>query len=135
MSLTERIAQLIEVQGPLSVAHFMTLALHDPLEGYYARRSPIGVGGDFVTAPEVSQLFGELLGAWIVQAWRDQGALSLARLVELGPGRGTLMADVLRTAKCDPRFLSHIEVVLVETSARLQRAQAEKLKGFGVTVS
>ncbi|HUB85674.1 MAG TPA: SAM-dependent methyltransferase, partial [Rhizomicrobium sp.] len=71
--LGQRIARLIEAQGPLSVAQFMTMALYDPKAGYYATRDPFGAEGDFVTAPEVSQMFGELLGLWIVQCWLDQG--------------------------------------------------------------
>lgn len=134
MSLTERIIQIIEVHGPISVAQFMNIALHDPAHGYYARRDPIGTGGDFTTAPEINQMFGELLGAWIVQVWREQGAPSPARLVELGPGHGTLMADVLRTAKLDPKFLSSIEITLVETSPGLQKTQAEKLEGAPAVV-
>lgn len=126
-ALGERIARLIQVQGPISVAQFISMALHDPKHGYYATRDPIGAAGDFITAPEISQIFGELLGAWVVRAWCDQGAPSPARLVELGPGGGTLICDVLRAARIEPKFLSSIEIVLVETSARLRRAQSEKL--------
>src|SRR6185503_14882246 len=120
--------------GPITVAQFMTMALHDPSDGYYATQDVIGAHGDFTTAPEISQMFGELLGLWMVQAWRDQGCPSPARLVELGPGRGTLMADALRAAKLDPKFLHSIEVVLIETSAALQEAQAETLKGSPVPI-
>ncbi|HEV2562591.1 MAG TPA: SAM-dependent methyltransferase [Rhizomicrobium sp.] len=122
-----RIAQLIAAQGPLSIAQFMTLALHDPRRGYYSTRDPFGAGGDFITAPEMSQMFGELLGLWIVQCWRDQGAPKPARLVELGPGRGTLMADALRAARRVPEFLAAIEVVMVEASPALRKIQYEKL--------
>jgi SAM-dependent MidA family methyltransferase len=124
MRLSKRIARLIASQGPISVAQFMAMALHDPQAGYYATREPLGAGGDFITAPEVSQMFGELLGLWIVQAWRDQGQPSPARLVELGPGRGTMMADALRAAHADPKFLAGIEVVLVEASPPLRAVQA-----------
>src|SRR5204863_6042971 len=99
--LGQRIARLIEAQGPLSIAQFMTIALHDSHDGYYATHDPIGAKGDFITAPEISQMFGELLGLWCVQVWRDQGCPSPAHLVELGPGRGTLMADALRAARID----------------------------------
>lgn len=133
-ALGTRIARLIENQGPLSIAQFMTLALHDPREGYYATRDPFGRSGDFITAPEVSQIFGELLGLWLVQAWQDQGALAPARLVELGPGRGTLMADVLRAARVAPDFLAAIDVVLIESSPTLKAAQAERLKDAGVHI-
>jgi NADH dehydrogenase [ubiquinone] 1 alpha subcomplex assembly factor 7 len=134
-ALAERLVRLIEAQGPISVAQFMMLALHDPVHGYYATRDPIGARGDFITAPEVSQMFGELLGLCCVQAWRDQRCPSPARLVELGPGRGTLMADALRAARLDPDFLASIEVVLIETSARLRDVQALKLDGRDETVT
>jgi NADH dehydrogenase [ubiquinone] 1 alpha subcomplex assembly factor 7 len=135
MSLKDRIVALIEAQGPVSVAQFMTVALLDPKEGYYATRDPFGPsllgskGGDFTTAPEISQMFGEMVGLWLVQAWADQGCPKNPRLVELGPGRGTLMADILRTAKVAPDFLMDLEVVLIEASPVLQEGQAEKLRG------
>jgi SAM-dependent MidA family methyltransferase len=135
MSLKSRIVALIEAQGPMSVAQFMTLALLDPAEGYYATRDPFGAGGDFVTAPEVSQMFGEMVGLWLVQAWADQGCPKNPRLVELGPGRGTLMADILRTAAVAPEFLVDLEVVMIEASPVLQQMQAEKLRGQGADVS
>src|SRR5471032_2718825 len=140
MSLRARIAALIEAQGPMSVAQFMTIALLDPKDGYYATRDPIGLsvtgkGGDFITAPEVSQMFGEMIGLWLVQAWADQGSPKNPRLVELGPGRGTLMADILRTAAVAPEFLADLEVVLVEASPALQQVQADKLRGLGADIS
>ena len=135
MSLKARIAALIEAQGPMSVAQFMTISLLDPTEGYSAIRDPLGAGGDFTTAPEISQMFGEMIGLWLVQAWSDQGCPKNPRLVELGPGRGTLMADVLRTAKVAPEFLAELEVVLIEASPALQQVQADKLRGLGADVS
>ena len=135
MSLQSRIAQLIEAQGPISVAQFMTMALLDPKEGYYATRDPFGAGGDFTTAPEISQMFGEMAGLWLVQAWADQGSPKNPRLVELGPGRGTLMADILRVAQVAPDFVADLEVVMVEASPALQEIQAEKLRGLGADVS
>ncbi len=134
-TLGERIARLIEGQGPLSIAQFMTLALHDRHGGYYATRDPFGRAGDFITAPEVSQIFGELLGLWVVQAWRDQGSPTPARLVELGPGRGTLMADALRAAKrVAPDFLVAIDVTLVETSPTLRAVQDKTLAACGLPI-
>ena len=135
MSLRSRIADLIEAQGPMSVAQFMTMALLDPKEGYYATRDPLGAGGDFTTAPEISQMFGEMAGLWLVQAWADQGSPQNPRLVELGPGRGTLMADILRVAQVAPDFTDDLEVVLVEASPALQEIQAEKLRGLGADIS
>jgi len=135
MSLKARIAALIEAQGPMSVAQFMTISLLDPKEGYYATRDPLGAGGDFTTAPEINQMFGEMVGLWLVQAWADQGCPKNPRLVELGPGRGTLMADILRTAAVAPEFLADLEVVLVEASPALQQVQADKLRGSGADIS
>ncbi len=103
-ALAARIAALIAAQGPISVAQYMTLALHDAEAGYYATRDPFGSKGDFITAPEISQMFGEMLGLWVGQAWIDQGRPRNTKLVELGPGRGTLMADALRALKRVPRF-------------------------------
>ena len=133
-ALGQRIARLIEAQGPISIAQFMTIALHDPQNGYYATRDPFGAGGDFITAPEVSQMFGELLGLWIAQSWHDQGKPK-ARLVELGPGRGTLMSDALRVIKqLMPAFLSSVEIVLIEASPALTAIQKDTLKDSGASV-
>jgi SAM-dependent MidA family methyltransferase len=133
-SLEERLAALIAAQGPISVAQYMALALHDAQSGYYSTRQPFGAAGDFTTAPEISQMFGEMLGLWCVQVWHDQGQPRQKRLVELGPGRGTMMADALRAAKAAPEFLDGLEVVLVEASPALQLAQAEKLKDSGAHI-
>ena len=135
MSLRARIAALIEAQGPMSVAQFMTIALLDPKDGYYATRDPFGAQGDFTTAPEVSQMFGEMIGLWLLQAWADQGCPKNSRLVELGPGRGTLMADALRAASVEPDFTNDLEVVLIEASPVLQQMQADKLRGSGADIS
>jgi SAM-dependent MidA family methyltransferase len=135
LSLKARIAALIEAQGPMSVAQFMTISLLDPQQGYYATRDPLGSGGDFTTAPEISQMFGEMVGLWLVQAWSDQGCPKNPRLVELGPGRGTLMADILRTAKVAPEFLADLDVVLIEASPALQQVQADKLRALGADIS
>src|SRR5580704_3979551 len=132
--LGSRIAALVAAQGPISIAQYMALALHDAEGGYYATRDPFGAKGDFITAPEVSQMFGEMLGLWCVQLWHDQGQPKHPLLVELGPGRGTLMADVLRAAKVAPDFLAALEVVLVEASPVLQAIQREKLKDYGVSI-
>ncbi len=132
--LARRIARLIESQGPLSIAHFMTMALHDPEFGYYATGDPLGAGGDFVTAPEISQMFGELLGLWCVQCWFDQGRPAPARLVEFGPGTGSLMADALRAARLAPEFLKAIDVVMVEVSPVLKARQEARLQNAGVKI-
>jgi NADH dehydrogenase [ubiquinone] 1 alpha subcomplex assembly factor 7 len=133
-ALGERIATLIETQGPLSVAQFMTIALLDPTDGYYATRNPFGAQGDFITAPDISQIFGELIGLWCAQAWIDQEEPKRAQLVELGPGRGTLMADALRAAKLAPEFLKAIDVMMVDASRTLRELQQERLKDCGVPI-
>jgi SAM-dependent MidA family methyltransferase len=132
--LGERIAALIEAQGPISVAQFMTLALHDAEGGYYATRDPFGRDGDFITAPEISQMFGEMLGLWCGQVWVDQGCPQNTKLVELGPGRGTLMADALRALKRVPGFLDEVEIVLVEASPALREIQSAKLATSGARI-
>jgi SAM-dependent MidA family methyltransferase len=128
--LGQRIAALIAAQGPISIAEFMTLALHDREGGYYATRDTLSA--DFVTAPEVSQMFGELIGLWLAQAWHDQKKPKNPRLVELGPGRGTLLRDALRALKLMPEFRNALEVVLVEVSPALSKVQAETLADCGV---
>ncbi len=133
-ALAERIAALIAAQGPISVAQYMTLALHDAEAGYYATRDPFGVAGDFITAPEISQMFGEILGLWCGQTWVDQGCPKNTKLVELGPGRGTLMADALRALKRVPGFLDEVELVLVEASPVLRDRQREKLRDSGAQI-
>src|SRR5262249_7981274 len=92
-ALARRIARMIEMEGPISVSTYMMLALHDHEMGFYATRESIGAQGAFVTASEISQAFGELLGLWCAASWRDQGSPAQPLLVDLGPGRGTLMAD------------------------------------------
>lgn len=131
--LGRKIAALIRQNGPMSVADYMALCLGDPEFGYYLRREPFGRAGDFITAPEVSQMFGELVGAWIVATWEAMGAPARFSLVELGPGRGTLMKDVLRVARLRPAFLDAADIHLVETSPRLRAAQREALAGARVT--
>ncbi|MDR3526534.1 MAG: SAM-dependent methyltransferase [Rhizomicrobium sp.] len=125
-ALGQRIAELIAVNGPISVAQFMTLCQFDPQGGSYTARQTIG--RDFITAPEISQSFGEMLGLWVAQTWHDQGRPENPRLVELGPGRGTLMADAIRAlSAAAPHFLLDAEIVLVEASPALAALQKEKL--------
>jgi len=132
-ALEQRIAELIATSGPISVAQYMTLCQFDPQGGSYTVRQTIG--RDFITSPEVSQTFGEMLALWVAQTWHDQGRASNPRLVELGPGRGTLMFDVLRTlSAAAPEFLLDAEVVLVEASPFLKAAQQDKLKGANANI-
>ena len=125
--LAAKIAAHIRRDGPLSVAMFMTLALHDSDCGYYAQRDPIGRTGDFITAPEISQIFGELIGLCLADWWQRAGQPRPVILAEFGPGRGTLMADLLRAAATMPGFCGALELHLVETSPRLREAQRRRL--------
>jgi NADH dehydrogenase [ubiquinone] 1 alpha subcomplex assembly factor 7 len=125
--LKARIARHIRGQGPISVAAFMAMALHDPQAGYYARHDPLGRAGDFITAPEISQIFGELIGLWCADLWRHIGQPDPVVLAELGPGRGTLMADLLRAAASVPAFRRTLRLYLVEASPVLRAEQQRRL--------
>ena len=116
MSLKARLEAEIAADGPIDVAAFMNRCLHDPQDGYYATRPAIGERGDFVTAPQVSQMFGELIGLWLIEAWRGLGSPGRVILAEAGPGDGTLMADVLRASRLDPAFRAAARLWLIETS-------------------
>ena len=126
-ALAAEIRERIRREGPISVATYMELCLSHPTLGYYRRARPIGAEGDFVTAPEVSQMFGELIGLWAAAVWQAMGAPGRVRLVELGPGRGTLMADALRAARTVPGFREAIDLHLVESSGPLRAAQRAAL--------
>ena len=123
----------IAKHGPMGMDRYMALCLMHPGHGYYTRRDPFGASGDFVTAPEVSQMFGELVGLWIAQVWQDMGRPDRAVLAELGPGRGTLMVDALRAMAVVPGLQAALQVVLVEQSPLLRDAQAERLAGANVS--
>ena len=127
--LDRRLAARIARHGPMTVAEFMGRVLTDPQQGYYMSGDPFGARGDFVTAPEISQMFGELLGLWCAETWQRLGAPDPVLLVELGPGRGTLMADALRAAGALPAFRQALRLHLVEISPALRRLQAETLSG------
>jgi len=126
--LGEKIARLIRLNGPIGVADYFSLCLADPDYGYYKVREPFGAEGDFITAPEISQLFGELVGVLLVTAWKAHGAPLPARIVEPGPGRGVLMADVMRVvSKLAPALAANATVEFVETSERLRELQSRAL--------
>ncbi len=131
--LYARLQELIAQEGPMTVERFMSLCLSDPAHGYYMTRDPLGLGGDFTTSPEISQIFGELIGLWAVQFWADMNTPPVIHLVEMGPGRGTLMADALRAARIVPRFMAAVQVHLVETSPALRAAQQKTLASCGLT--
>ncbi len=127
-TLLDRIRARIDERGPLSVSDYMTLCLSDPDFGYYHHRDPFGRRGDFVTAPEISQVFGELIGVFLVHAARVMGLSSGVRLIEIGPGRGTMMADIMRVMlQLGPDLIAQGSVHLVETSRRLRDVQKRTL--------
>ena len=126
-NLRSRLIARIRRDGPLPIDAYMDACLHDPQDGYYAVRPGLGAEGDFITAPHVSQMFGEVLGAWAADLWARLGAPRRLRLVELGPGDGTLMSDVLRASRVAPGFAAALEIILVETSAPLMARQAQAL--------
>jgi NADH dehydrogenase [ubiquinone] 1 alpha subcomplex assembly factor 7 len=126
-ALADLIAAQIRNDGPISVAQYMALALGHPRYGYYVTRDPLGAAGDFTTAPEISQMFGELIGLWCAETWRAMGAPVPVVLAELGPGRGTLMADLLRAASVVPGLRQALDVWMVETSPVLATRQRATL--------
>ncbi|WP_136441743.1 class I SAM-dependent methyltransferase [Pacificoceanicola onchidii] len=126
-ALADSLKRQIATTGPLSLAEYMTACLLHPEHGYYTTRDPLGAKGDFTTAPEISQMFGELLGLCLAQSWLDHGAPERFVLAELGPGRGTLMADALRATRAVPGFHAAAELYLVEASPSLRVLQAERL--------
>ncbi|MBT1156548.1 class I SAM-dependent methyltransferase [Aminobacter anthyllidis] len=129
------IASLIAASGPISVAEYMALCLFDPADGYYTTREPFGTEGDFTTAPEISQMFGELVAIWLYAAWQASGRPAGATLAEIGPGRGTLMKDVLRVlTRLDAAFVASVSAALVETSPRLREVQKRTLADSGIRI-
>src|SRR5271167_4222596 len=133
--LLDELKALIALKGPITVERYMEQALAHPELGYYMTRDPFGAAGDFTTSPEISQMFGELIGLWAAEVWSNMGSPSPVRLVELGPGRGTLMSDALRAARIVPAFRTALDVRLVETSPALAAMQHELLVDCGLGVS
>lgn len=123
-TLKDRLIAMIQASGPISVATYMDLCLHDRRHGYYATRP--GLGTDFITAPETSQIFGELIGLWAAHEWQQMGAPTRFSLIEIGPGRGTLMRDALRAAQSVPTFLDAVDLHFVEPSPVLRQTLAEQ---------
>jgi NADH dehydrogenase [ubiquinone] 1 alpha subcomplex assembly factor 7 len=127
--LLSEIRKLIKSSGPMPVWRYMELCLMHPQHGYYVSRDPLGREGDFTTAPEVSQMFGELLGLWAASVWRAIGEPPLLRLIELGPGRGTMMADALRALRVLPPLYQSLTIHMVEVNPVLREKQRATLSG------
>ena len=132
--LETEVRRRITASGAMPVAQYMTLCLTHPQLGYYVTRDPIGAKGDFVTAPEISQMFGELVGLWAAATWRLMGSPESVRLIELGPGRATMMLDALRALHTMPEFRKAITLHLVEVSPKLEERQRQALSGVDVPV-
>ncbi len=126
-TLMDHIINRIHATGPMRIDDYMATCLLHPTLGYYTTRDPLGAAGDFITAPEISQMFGELIGLCLAQTWLSQGAPDRFTLAELGPGRGTLMADILRAGHAVPGFIDAAEIVLVEASPALRTVQRDTL--------
>jgi len=132
LPLESEIRRLMSIAGPMPVGHYMTLCLTHPEHGYYTTRDPFGTAGDFTTAPEISQMFGELVGLWIASVWRRMGSPAGVRLIELGPGRGTMMLDAMRAARVMPGLHDALSIHLVESSPALERRQRQTLGGLNL---
>lgn len=136
MTLKERLIKRIDREGPLTVADYMAACLYDPEAGYYTTRQPFGPRGDFTTAPELTPLFGEMLGLWVANLWQQMGQPETFNLIEPGPGRGIMAADMLRALKkAAPDCLRACQLHLVEVSPQLKQIQQKTLKdaGFNAT--
>ncbi len=133
--LETEIRRRIAIAGPMPVNEYMTLCLTDGKHGYYTTRDPFGAGGDFITAPEVSQMFGEMIGLWMVSVWKQMDSPKNLHVVELGPGRGTMMKDALRAATVIPAFLETVDIHLVEISPALMAYQKRTLEPLSMPVS
>jgi NADH dehydrogenase [ubiquinone] 1 alpha subcomplex assembly factor 7 len=132
--LENEIRRVIGIAGPMPLSQYMRLCMTHPQYGYYITRDPLGSGGDFITSPEISQMFGELIGLWMASVWRQMGAPENVRVIELGPGRGTMMNDALRAARVVKDFHAAIVVHLIEVSPALQQLQQQRLEGLGVPI-
>ena len=130
--LEAEIRRLISIAGPMPIAQYMATCLSHPIHGYYMTRDPFGAAGDFITAPEISQMFGELIGLWAAAVWRQMGSPENVRLVELGPGRGTMMADALRAATVVPAFAPPLWCIWSRSAPHCSTLQQQTLERFGV---
>ncbi|MBT5939512.1 MAG: class I SAM-dependent methyltransferase [Rhodospirillaceae bacterium] len=132
--LLEHLKKRVAAEGPLLVADYMSEALANPKHGYYMTGDPLGKSGDFITAPEISQMFGELIGLWCAITWNQMGSPSKINLIEMGPGRGTLMVDAIRALVMAPQFLDAIDIHMIETSPSLQKRQRRNLDALDVDI-
>ena len=129
-TLVERLKSKIVAAGSITVEQYMEACLADKISGYYVKKDPIGAEGDFITSPELSQIFGELIGLWTFEIWQMMGKPSTVHLIELGPGRGTLMSDALRALKIVPEYYQKLNIHLVESSQVLKNKQKQNLARF-----
>ena len=132
--LKQKISQSIAMTGPMSISQYMHLCNAHPQLGYYSTGTPVGKDGDFITAPEVSQMFGELVGLWCLQAWHAMNCPDPVQIVELGPGRGTMIADIIRSVKTNQKFSNATKICLVETSPSLKSEQQSKLADCSIPI-
>ncbi len=129
LDLSIQIKNQIEKNGPISISNFMKHALQTAESGYYTGNKPVfGRNGDFITAPEISQLFGEIIGIWCVNTWKLNGSPKKFNLVELGPGKGTLMKDLLRATKNTPGFHEAMSICLVELNSAFRSTQKNNIE-------
>jgi NADH dehydrogenase [ubiquinone] 1 alpha subcomplex assembly factor 7 len=133
--LAQKLARRIAHDGPIGIADYIEACLHDPEHGYYRRQLAIGRAGDFITAPEISQVFGELIGLWCAVVWQQMRSPERLHLIELGPGRGTLMRDALRAVRLVPALSAALTVTLVESNHTLEQVQRENLRVESVPVA
>ncbi len=124
------IHDIISSEGPITLERYMEIVLHHPDYGYYRHDDPLGAHGDFVTAPEVTQMFGEMVGVWCVEVWKQMGEPNPFALLELGPGRGTLLMDILRATSKITGFQKAFRLHLFESNATLRKIQKEKLGDY-----
>lgn len=129
MSLLDKITRHIQHTGPMGIAEFMMLCLYDDEYGYYKNHKPIGADGDFITAPEISQMFGEMIGVWVISAYQNLGAPANFRLIELGAGRGTLLKDVMRVLKSQ-NIDDAAQIEIVESNQELRKLQKSALETY-----
>ena len=133
--LEKRLINTITNDGPISIEQYMNACLANPEYGYYMGKDPFGRGGDFITAPEISQMFGEAIGVWFATAWQMMGKPETVNLIELGPGRGTLMADIIRASAVLPEFAKAVSIHLVDISPALRQIQGQTFKNTPVDIS